>query len=229
MIGMDKNFRVRLICSLVMFAVTVVSMYTFDAILFRILACLAVAMGLIELGSFFQKKACAKNVILALIEAAFLAGGLAFGLKSPIPEIWFLILGVCGYDIFAYLGGTLLGGKLSKVHRPFPKISKNKTWEGTVIGLVMSAVLVGIAMVAANLMLPPFFLTGILALIGDLYESYLKRQFDVKDSNEIVVKNKFFAAIELTVGGSEGHGGFLDRIDSLAFAATVLLIIFSIV
>ena len=70
-----------------------------------------------------------------------------------------------------------------------------------------------------------YLLCGPLALIGDLFESYLKRQFKVKDSNEIVIKNKFFEKLELIVGGTEGHGGFLDRIDSTAFTATILLII----
>ena len=70
-----------------------------------------------------------------------------------------------------------------------------------------------------------YLLCGPLALIGDLFESLLKRHFKVKDSNEIVVKNKWFKRLELVVGGSEGHGGFLDRIDSTAFAASVLLII----
>lgn len=70
-----------------------------------------------------------------------------------------------------------------------------------------------------------YLLCGPLALMGDLFESYLKRRFAVKDSNEILIKNKVFAALEACVGGSEGHGGFLDRIDSTAFACTVLLII----
>ena len=70
-----------------------------------------------------------------------------------------------------------------------------------------------------------YILCGPLALIGDLFESFLKRKFAVKDSNEILIKNKFFRGLEMAVGGSEGHGGFLDRIDSTAFACTVLLII----
>ena len=70
-----------------------------------------------------------------------------------------------------------------------------------------------------------YLLCGPLALAGDLFESYLKRQFKVKDSNEILIKNPVFAKLELLVGGSEGHGGFLDRIDSTAFTSAALLVI----
>ena len=70
-----------------------------------------------------------------------------------------------------------------------------------------------------------YLLCGPLALIGDLFESFLKRRFKVKDSNEILIKNKTFSRLEMLVGGSEGHGGFLDRVDSTAFACTMLLVI----
>ena len=65
-------------------------------------------------------------------------------------------------------------------------------------------------------------------MVGDLFESYMKRQFNVKDSNELVVKNPFFDKLEFIVGEKEGHGGFLDRIDSIAFTCTILLILTSI-
>ena len=74
-----------------------------------------------------------------------------------------------------------------------------------------------------------YLLCGTLALTGDLFESYMKRKFKVKDSNEILIKNKFFRGLEMCVGGSEGHGGFLDRIDSTAFSATILVIIITLV
>ena len=144
-----------------------------------------------------------------------------------MAHFWYIILGVPGYDIFAYLSGKLLGGKIFKKSRPFPKISKNKTWEGTFIGLFLAISMVAVLMAVRGAFDTDFMylFCGPLALIGDLYESYLKRKFGVKDSNEILIKNPVFSKLEMLVGGSEGHGGFLDRIDSTAFAATVLLII----
>ena len=227
-VDMDKNFRVRVICGLGLFVVALVAMYTFDAVPFKILFGVFAIIAGIELLSFFKKVAHFKNAILAIIEIAFLVYGSMFIAQVGVVEIWYIIFGVCGYDIFAYLCGKMLGGKIIKKHRPFPKISKNKTWEGTILGLAISVGLVFILTTALGRADYIYLLCGPLALMGDLFESYLKRQFKVKDSNEIVIKNKFFEKLEVLVGGTEGHGGYLDRIDSTAFAATVLLILTAI-
>ena len=222
---MDKNFRVRVLCGLGLFAVALLAMYTFDAVPFKILFGLFAIVSGIELLSFFKKTAHFKNVILAIVEIMFLVYGSMFIAQVGVVEIWYIIFGVCGYDIFAYLCGKVFGGKIFKKSRPFPRISKNKTWEGTILGLTISVGLVAILTTALGRFEYVYLLCGPLALMGDLFESYLKRQFNVKDSNEIVIKNKFFEKLEFVVGGTEGHGGFLDRIDSTAFAATILLII----
>ncbi len=222
---MDKNFRVRVVCGFGLFIVALVSMYIFDAVPFKILFGIFAVISGIELLSFFKKASHFKNVILAIIEIMFLVYGSIFIAQVGVIEIWYIIFGVCGYDIFAYLCGKAWGGKIIKKSRPFPKISKNKTWEGTILGLTISIALVAILIFSLGRTDYIYLLCGPLALMGDLFESYLKRQFKVKDSNEILIKNKFFEKLELIVGGSEGHGGFLDRIDSTAFATTVLLII----
>ena len=222
---MDKNFRVRVVCGLGLFIVALLAMYTFDGIPFKVLFGLFAVMSGVELLSFFKRSARFKNVILAIIEIVFLVCGSIFVARVGIVEIWYIIFGVCGYDIFAYLCGKMLGGKIFKKSRPFPHISKNKTWEGTILGLTISTALVALLITLLGRNDYIYLLCGPLALIGDLFESYLKRQFKVKDSNEIVIKNKFFEKLEFVVGGTEGHGGFLDRIDSTAFTATILLII----
>lgn len=225
---MDKNFRVRVLCGFGLFVVSLVAMYTFDALPFKILFGLFAIISGIELLSFFKKAAHFKNVILAIIEFMFLLYGSIFIDQVGVIEIWYIIFGVCGYDIFAYLCGKMLGGKIFKKSRPFPHISKNKTWEGTILGLIISMGMVAIFTTVIGRFEYIYIICGPLALMGDLFESYLKRQFKVKDSNEILIKNKFFEKLELVVGGTEGHGGFLDRIDSTAFTATILLIIFAI-
>ncbi len=210
-----------------MFIVAVVALYTFDSIPFKIIYTIFSIVAIVELFSFFKRKYDAKNVLLAIIELLFIGGGISFVIQNDLVRFWYIILGVCGYDIFAYLFGKLFGGKVFGKARPFPHISKNKTWEGTVLGLLMAIAMVFIMMsirgtYASEWM---YLLCGPLALVGDLFESYMKRKFNVKDSNEILIKNKFFSKFEMLVGGSEGHGGFLDRLDSTAFATTILLII----
>ncbi len=224
---MDKNFRTRVIVGFSIFAVALVTLYIFDGVPFKILFGLFAFVAFIELCSFFKRKYSFENLILAIIETAFLIYGTIFVAQTDVMHFWYIILGVCGYDIFAYLFGKAFGGKVIKKSRPFPYVSKNKTWEGTILGLLTSFVLVLILMLTLGNMNSDwmYLFCGILALMGDLFESFLKRKFEVKDSNEILIKNAFFEKLEMVVGGTEGHGGFLDRIDSTAFTTTVLIII----
>ncbi|MEO8431881.1 MAG: phosphatidate cytidylyltransferase [Acidobacteriota bacterium] len=122
--------------------------------------------------------------------------------------VLFLFLIVWGCDSFAYYSGRAFGK-----HRLAPRVSPNKTWEGTVGGLV-GATLVGAAG-GAWWLLPEIgplggAAAGALASsagqLGDLVESLWKRGAGVKDSGTFL----------------PGHGGFYDRIDSLLFAGPVL-------
>ncbi len=224
---MDRNFRVRVLVGAGMFAVALIGLYTFDAIPFKIIYTIFSFISMVELVSFFKNKVTPARVVLALLETVFLIGGIIFVAKVDVVHFWYIILGVPGYDIFAYLFGKMLGGRIIKKSRPFPRISKNKTWEGTVLGLTLATSMVTGLMAARGAFATEwmYLLCGPLALIGDLFESSLKRNFEVKDSNEILIKNKWFSRLEMLVGGSEGHGGFLDRVDSAAFTMAVLLAI----
>ena len=100
-------------------------------------------------------------------------------------------------DIFAYFAGRSIGGpKLA------PTISPNKTWAGLIGGMVGAEVLGAITAALLGLGLPFLALGGLMGLIaqmGDLYESAVKRKAGVKDSGSIL----------------PGHGGVLDRLDGL--------------
>ena len=111
-------------------------------------------------------------------------------------SILLLAIFVCIWvnDTGAYLAGSTLGK-----HKLFPSVSPKKSWEGFFGGLVASAV-------AAGLLLgweQAYYgvLISIIATWGDLFESMIKRSVGVKDSGSIL----------------PGHGGILDRIDSLLF------------
>lgn len=133
-------------------------------------------------------------------------GGLAEGGLWP-ERRWVLVLlaGVWSFDTGAYLVGRAIG------RRPFlPWISPKKTLEGVLGGLVVATA--GVAVVLAisgsspleALVLGP--LLGVVAQAGDLAESLLKRAAGAKDSGTLL----------------PGHGGILDRVDSILFAAPVL-------
>lgn len=108
-------------------------------------------------------------------------------------------------DICAFaVGNVLKGPKL------WPRFSPNKTWSGFFGGLVgASAAAVGVAALLMRLSLPGAALIGLFAglatMMGDLWESMLKRRFGVKDSGDLI----------------PGHGGLLDRVDGLMFATLV--------
>ncbi len=109
-------------------------------------------------------------------------------------------------DTMAYIVGSLIG------KTPFSKISPKKTWEGTIGGALLCAVVMGCIGVAFDdgfVFGKPFLfwfglclLAAVVGTIGDLFESRLKRAAGVKDSGNIM----------------PGHGGFLDRFDSLLLA-----------
>lgn len=128
------------------------------------------------------------------------------GLEGGLWWVALVLLGTWASDTGAYLSGSAFGRKGFMT-----RISKHKTWEGTVGGILLSFVVV-VAMGVLILNLVPIqavilgVLVGPVAVLGDLAESVLKRGAGVKDSGSVI----------------PGHGGMLDRIDSLIF--TVVLV-----
>lgn len=116
----------------------------------------------------------------------------------------FLVIVVQMSDVLQYCWGKALGR-----HKVAPKLSPSKTWEG-LIGGVLTAAVLGIAMTPIT----PFhwWQSGLMSLLicgmgffGGLVASAIKRDAGVKDYGQLI----------------EGHGGMMDRVDSLAFAAPV--------
>jgi len=116
-----------------------------------------------------------------------------------------LFVGVSINDTFSYFIGKAFGkNKLAK------NISPNKTYEGLLGGLLGSIILVDffdvmIFDIMLNEKIFLIFVLNIIGLFGDLLESYLKRKANVKDSSSFLL----------------GHGGMLDRIDSLLLTSLV--------
>ncbi len=124
-------------------------------------------------------------------------------LESGTEWVFLVLALVMVGDSAAYFVGSSIGRT-----KLYPAISPNKSIEGAVGGLVGSLIA---ALIFSHLFLPEIgffsvvlvvFLVGILSQIGDLFESMLKRSCGVKDSGKMI----------------PGHGGLLDRLDSLLFA-----------
>jgi phosphatidate cytidylyltransferase len=129
-------------------------------------------------------------------------------LLRDVPEhgrlaVFTVLLAVFADDTAAYLVGRVLGR-----HKLAPSLSPGKTWEGFVAGTVAAIAVAFFALYEQNFLTIPesIVLGAAIALAGaagDLFESALKRDLQVKDSGQLL----------------GGHGGMLDRIDSLLFAS----------
>jgi phosphatidate cytidylyltransferase len=149
---------------------------------------------------------------LGLFYAAVLGVGLLVIVLSPtysLPAILVLLVTVWATDTGAFVAGRAIGGP-----KLWPAISPNKTWAGAIGGLVAGVLvgtLVAVAMslpVTAGLVLVIAAL-AISAQAGDLFESWVKRVFNAKDSSNLI----------------PGHGGLMDRVDGLVFATGLAVLI----
>ena len=147
--------------------------------------------------------------------ARWMIGGVAYIALPALSLVWisgqgretllWLLVVVWATDIGAYVAGRLIGGP-----KLMPKVSPKKTWAGlgggvtwaALVGLATSCLLDGAGPSAALLMVISAVL-AVVAQAGDLFESWVKRHFGVKDSSGII----------------PGHGGVMDRLDGLLAAA----------
>ncbi len=126
-------------------------------------------------------------------------------LSAGAAYLWLAFIGTWASDTFAYFVGTYFGK-----HKLCPTISPGKTIEGALGGLIGS--MIGIVLLGTVFKLSIVhctimgLLVGIVAPIGDLVESAIKRFAGVKDSGRIL----------------PGHGGILDRFDSILFAVPAI-------
>lgn len=119
-----------------------------------------------------------------------------------------LIFLIWANDTFAYIGGSLIGK-----NKMYERVSPGKTWEGTLVGVVCCigvGFILNLAGTFDHIWIWPAIaaIVAIFGTIGDLIESLLKRQAGVKDSGTLM----------------PGHGGALDRFDSLIVAAPVVFV-----
>jgi len=166
----------------------------------------------------------AHNRSSALLNMSGLLSGLIFVVlpwaflvmlrQRPFGEKLLFSLFFCTWscDVFAYLIGSRFG------KTPFARnISPKKTLEGFVGGFIGSVLCAGILSLCFKIPPLPWILLGALVgvagQIGDLYESLFKREAEVKDSGSLI----------------PGHGGFLDRFDSILINSTLIFLVFEVI
>lgn len=125
----------------------------------------------------------------------------------------YLLLVVWATDIGAYFAGRHFGGP-----KLLPQVSPSKTWSGLLGGMAAAGSLAFCYAKVQSVHLPELatglaLVLAVVAQLGDLFESYVKRRVGVKDSGRLI----------------PGHGGVLDRIDGLIFAALFLIMFQAIV
>lgn len=151
-------------------------------------------------GSIYTSFAFSAIVLIRVSDAGLHGALLTFG----------VMLSLWANDAVAYLIGSRIGA-----HKLAPRISPNKSWEGFWAGLAVSVAvwvllaLGGVAGMSVGLAAAIGLVVGVVGVVGDLFESRIKRGVGVKDSGNLM----------------PGHGGLLDRSDSLLFGSIAAYIL----
>jgi phosphatidate cytidylyltransferase len=156
---------------------------------------------------------------ISILVFSFVWLGLMLGSLSELrnlPDIGFKITLALFLSVWICDTGAFFFGKKFGKKKILPEVSPNKTWVGTIAGFISSMIFLLILNQSGYF--PDIFslvdvvvlglITGIFGQLGDWAESLLKREANVKDTSNILA----------------GHGGVLDRFDSLTFAAPLILI-----
>jgi phosphatidate cytidylyltransferase len=199
----------RTVTALVYGAVVLAAVFAPPIVFTLVLA----AAGVVAAAELFALRRA--GLAVAIEGAVVLIGLIALGVLRAVTlptvaipyALLLALLATWAADVFAYLGGSLFGR-----HKIAPRISPGKTWEGTLIGFLAA----GIVFVVLNRAFGGWYPIdvviaigiGPVAFAGDLLESFMKRRAGVKDSGTFL----------------PGHGGMLDRIDSLVATAPFVLL-----
>lgn len=149
-----------------------------------------------------------------LLPFALLAIAYSFGKPSVLP---LALIPIYLNDTLAYVTGRLIGK-----HKMIPAVSPKKTWEGFFGGMAGTVLVMNIGVYVIEgttnaktvlIITTVSILASILATLGDLFESKLKRAAGVKDSGTLI----------------PGHGGILDRVDAMLFVAPVLYVLLAFI
>ena len=207
---MTRDLRPLVLGGYLGFAVTLLGLQLGDLpwMLGGLLSTFVFAFVVYGLGGVRQS--ATSSFAVTLLGVAWVGAGIGcLLLVRDIPEFGFWAVMAVLFTVFAADTGAFFVGRTFGRHRMAPAISPKKSWEGFVGGLV-AAVLVAFLVLYRDrdefLTIPETLVLGLViafaAVLGDLFESAVKRDLEVKDSGRVL----------------GGHGGMLDRLDSLLWA-----------
>lgn len=182
----------------------------FNPLFFRIIAAIIIPVGLYELFKLYRESGYkhVKFFLSAVLIYAMLAFGFYIFSRMNKQLILFTLLILSIFDGFSQITGQLMGRT-----KLFPKVSPNKTVEGfiggTVIAVLSALVFKDLTGTSALRTLFTGMIISLFAFTGDTLKSVYKRNYNVKDFSNLI----------------PGHGGFLDRFDSLIGAGAGVALI----
>jgi phosphatidate cytidylyltransferase len=211
---LDENLKKRILSAVIIAPVAAVVVWVGGTLFSMLMLVIAVLMafewctmisskGTGSLGS--KQKQAWVTIGIVYIVVSVLSMMYLRGLERGGLMVLFLLLTVWVVDIAAYFSGKIIGGP-----KILPAISPKKTWAGLIGGMLGAGIL---NMLIGGFIGTPFLVMllfgaalAVISQVGDFFESWVKRQFHVKDSGGLI----------------PGHGGILDRVDGLTTTAPVL-------
>ena len=216
----NKNISANKTLGLIGIVILLINYYRTFIDIYSFLILFSVILFLIEL--FRNRGSAVLNIGATLLGVFYLGlfGSSIIGIREFYPNIGDLYQrgGLLMISIFAAIwlcdsAAFWAGSKLGK-HKLFPRVSPNKSWEGSIFGFLFSI----IVLILAKILILEFMsftgaviigiIIGIFGQLGDLIESLIKRDNGIKDSSGLI----------------PGHGGMFDRFDSLFYTSPVILL-----
>ena len=228
----EKSFWLRVRIGLGLLAALVASLALFDGLPFRVLIVAGLVLCFFEILSvelcFGGQEDFRSSPLVALVVILCLATAGYFFVTTRRPLIVLAFICTISTDTFAYLCGKAFHGKFFE-RKPFPKTSPNKTFEGIIGGVALELAISRVAIVIMRdfgvIITGRFYqialVGGLAAVAGDYLASRIKRAYGIKDFNAALGDLK----IEQLLGREQGHGGYLDRLDSIIFLSTIIVIL----
>ena len=208
----DENLKYRVISAALLVPVVVLIIWAGQMLFNALLLAAAVVMAFEWCGIINHNKEMKSStqrywmiagivyIVLSILSLMYLRQ-----LEEGFVAILYLFILVWVVDIFAFISGKTIGGP-----KIWPQISPNKTWAGLVgamIGAAIVNITLGLFFSSSIIQLAIMgIMVAVIAQTGDFFESWVKRQFGVKDSGTLI----------------PGHGGILDRVDGIATSGPVI-------